>query len=164
MDGSSPHNHRAPSQSIEGVCAIPREGSSAPGRVAQPRRLRMVSKGLLQCQHPLGIPSDHITSVINSIIGFSFAETARSRWAPSAPCMGLAAGGGDKAPPSREMCHFCQQGTRTRPHRGAAAAPGQWLWVQLPSSPSPFTTHQALPTNLLPLGIHQPQTRLHRLR
>lgn len=36
----------------------------------------------------------HNVLVINSLIGFAFAEIARSRWAPSAPCTGLAAGGG----------------------------------------------------------------------
>lgn len=114
----------------------------SPGWVSQPCWLWMASKGLLHCQHPLGIPSDHITSVINSIIGFSFAETARSRWAPSAPCIGPGCSGRGQSPSFQRIVSFLPTGDKDKAVLGAAAAPGQWLWVQLPNSPA----HQPRPS------------------
>lgn len=53
----------------QGICAqiFPRESSSAPTPRAEDGEQRAAP-----FQHPLGIPSDHRTSVINSIIGFFF--------------------------------------------------------------------------------------------
>lgn len=164
MDGYSPHNHRAPSQSMEGVCAIPREGSSAQLSSALPT-LPAGCKGLLHRQHPLGIPSDHITAVINSIIGFSFAETARSRWAPSAPCTGLGCRGRGQSPSLHRNVSLLPTGDKDRAALRGSSSP--WTMAagpaaQIPPALSPHT--KLCQTTLVSLGTHQPQTRLHQLR
>lgn len=114
--------------SPQGLCAriFPRESSSARAEDGEQRAAPF--------QHPLGIPSDHRTSVINSIIGFSFAEAARSRWAPSAPRMGLAGAGGDRASPRREIVISAHRG-QGQGHAGDQQQP----LGPTPSSLSPHT-------------------------
>lgn len=124
-------------------------------------QLRMASEGLLPSPRSPGNPQlSHNVLVINSLIGFAFAEIAHPRWAPSAPCTGLAARGRVANPPVYNERYFGKRGTTIRPCRGPAAALDSGYRSRLPNSTSPFTTHQT-PAKQPPLpGIPQPWTRL----